>query len=60
MKIRRIEPAPGEEIVNNVVTFDTFAFGDMLPVAVGWLRDRLPAMLGRAGGGHLVDALDPE
>ena len=52
--------APGEEIVNNVVTFDTFAFGDMLPVAIGWLRDRLPEMLARAGGDHLVDALDPE
>ena len=51
--------APGEDIVNNVVTFDTFAFGDMLPVALGWLRQRLPAMLARAGGGHLVDGLDP-
>ena len=52
--------APGEEILNNVVTFDTFAFGDMLPVAIGWLRERLPEMLPRAGGGHLVDELDPD
>jgi len=51
--------APEEEIVNNVVTFDRFAFGDMLPVAIGWLRDRLPEMLPRAGGGHLVEGLDP-
>jgi hypothetical protein len=51
--------APGEEIVNNVVTFDTFAFGEMLPVAIGWLRGRLPEMLPRAGGSHLVPALDP-
>ena len=50
--------APGEEILNNVVTFDTFAFGDMLPVAIGWLRERLPEMLRRAGGGHLVAGLD--
>jgi hypothetical protein len=51
--------APGEPIVNNVVTFDTFAFGEMLPVAIGWLRERLGEMLPRAGGGHLVDRLDP-
>ncbi len=50
---------PGEEIVNNVVTFDSFAFGEMLPVAIGWLRARLPEMLARAGGGHLVPELDP-
>ena len=51
--------APGEEIVNNVVTFDSFAFGDMLPVAIGWLRTRLPEMLRRAGAGHLVEQIDP-
>ncbi len=51
--------APDEEIVNNVVTFDTFAFGEMLPVAVRWLRERLPEMLPRAGGGHLVVGLEP-
>jgi hypothetical protein len=50
---------PEEEIVNNVVTFDTFAFGEMLPIAIGWLRERLPEMLPRAGGGHLVAGLDP-
>jgi len=55
--IHRTEP--GEEIVNNVVTFDTFAFGEMLPVALGWLRERLPVMLARAGGSHLVDGVDP-
>lgn len=53
------DTAPGEEIVNNVVTFDTFAFGDMLPVAIGWLRHRLPEMLGRAGAEDLAAQVDP-
>ena len=50
---------PGEDIVNNVVTFDTCAFGEMLPVAVGWLRDRLPEMLTRAGAAELAGQIDP-
>jgi hypothetical protein len=48
-----------EPYVNNVVTYDPFALGDMLPFAVGCLRHRLADMLPRAGGGHLVDQLDP-
>lgn len=50
----------GPEVVNNVVVFDTFAHGEMLPFALRCLRERLPQMLERAGGGHLVGALDPE
>ena len=49
---------PGPEVVNNVVVFDSFAHGDMLPFAIRCLRERLPEMLARAGGGHLVDRLD--
>jgi hypothetical protein len=51
--------APHDEIVNNVVTFDTFAFGEMLPFALRCLRERLPDMLPRAQGEHLVSQLDP-
>ena len=48
----------GGEVVNNVVAFDDVAHGEMLPWVLGCLRGRLPAMLARAGGGHLVPALD--
>ena len=47
------------EIVNNVIDFDTSAHGDMLPWAIERLRSRLPEMLQEAGGGHLVDGIDP-
>ncbi len=50
--------SPGET-VNNVVVFDTLAHGEMLPFAVHCLRHRLPEMLPRAKGDHLVDQLDP-
>ena len=50
---------PGAEPVNNVIEFDVHAHGEMLPWAIRCLRERLPAMLSEAGGGHLVDALDP-
>jgi hypothetical protein len=50
--------SPGE-IVNNVVVFDTLAHGEMLPFAIHCLRHRLPEMLPRAMGGHLVGELDP-
>jgi hypothetical protein len=49
----------GPEIVNNVVVFDTFAHGDMLPFALACLRTRLSEMLTRAGGAHVAAALDP-
>jgi hypothetical protein len=52
--------APGEENVNNVVAFDTTACGDMVAWAIERIRTRLPEMLTEAGGGHLVDTLDPE
>ena len=50
--------APGPEVINNVVVFDPFALGDMFTFAIRCLRERLPEMLGRAGGGHLVAELD--
>jgi hypothetical protein len=49
---------PGDEIVNNVIEFDTVAHGDMLPWALERLRTRLPKMLGEAGGSHLIADLD--
>jgi len=49
---------PGDEIVNNVIEFDTVAHGDMLPWALERIRGRLAEMLGEAGGGHLVPHLD--
>ena len=48
----------GAEPVNNVIDFDVHAHGDMLPWAIRCLRERLPAMLAEAGGGHLVDKID--
>jgi hypothetical protein len=50
---------PGAEPVNNVIGFDVVAHGDMLPWAVGCLRNRLPEMLAQAGGGHLSGKIDP-
>lgn len=50
---------PGAEPVNHVIGFDVVAHGDMLPWAVGCLRDRLPAMLAQAGGDHIAAKIDP-
>jgi hypothetical protein len=50
--------APGDDIVNNVIDFDSTAMGDMLPWALERIRTRLPEMLTQAGGGHLVSQLD--
>jgi hypothetical protein len=52
--------APGEPVVNNVIDFDVTAHGEMLPWVVERLRNRLPEMLGQAGGGHLAGRLDAE
>lgn len=52
-----VHNVPGED-VNNVVVFDTLAHGPMLPFAIECLRHRLPLMLPRAKGGHLVAGLD--
>ena len=49
----------GDEIVNNVIDYDTAAHGDMLPWAIAALRTRLTAMLTEAGGAHLVPQIDP-
>ena len=35
------------------------AHGDMLPWAIGCLRNRLPDMLRQAGGSQLADRIDP-
>lgn len=51
-------PGDGDEVVNQIIDFDTTAHGDMLPWAIGCLRTRLAAMLTEAGGGHLVADLD--
>src|SRR5262245_30090325 len=48
----------GDEIVNNVIDFDTVAMGDMLPWVLDCLRTRLAPMLTEAGGAHLVAGLD--
>ena len=48
-----------QQIVNNVIDFDVVAQGDMLTWALERIRTRLPEMLTEAGGGHLVDGLDP-
>jgi len=45
-------------VENQVVDFDPVAGGDMLPWAIGCLRDRLVEMLEAAGGGRLVDQLE--
>jgi hypothetical protein len=49
----------GDEVLNNVIDFDATANGEMLDWVLGRLRTRLAPMLTRAGGGHLVDRLDP-
>ncbi|GAA4966992.1 hypothetical protein GCM10023205_34620 [Yinghuangia aomiensis] len=51
-------PGPVGEAVNNVVPFDVTAGGDMLEWAFERLRTRLPQMLAKAGGGHLVPRVD--
>jgi hypothetical protein len=48
----------GDEVINNVIDFDTVAQGEMLPWALERLRNRLPEMLAEAGGSHLVGELD--
>lgn len=50
---------PGEEILNNVVEFDSVANGDMLDWAVDCLRNRLPEMLANAGGEAFAARVDP-
>ena len=50
-----IEPS-GES--QTIVDFDTAALGEMLPWALGQLRERLFPMLERAGGAALVSELD--
>jgi hypothetical protein len=44
---------------NNVVPFDPVAHGDMLPFAIGCLRERLGEMLRHAHGADVAAALDP-
>jgi hypothetical protein len=51
--------AAGDDIVNQVIDFDTTAHGEMLPWAIERLRTRLASMLTEAGGAALADALDP-
>jgi hypothetical protein len=50
--------APGADVVNNVIAFDGVAGGDMLPWAIGRLRDRLGEMLTEAGGQDVAARLD--
>jgi len=52
--------APGAEIVNNVVAYDTVALGDMLTWTLERLRTRLPAMLTEAGASELAARVDPD
>ena len=47
-----------EPYINNVVTYDPYALGDMLPFAIGCLRTRLPEMLPRAGAADLAAKID--
>lgn len=44
--------------INNVVVYDPFAFGDMLPFALGCIRRRLADMLPRAGAADLAARVD--
>jgi hypothetical protein len=48
----------GDDIVNNVIDFDTVAMGDMLPWVLECIRTRLGPMLVEAGGTHLAEHLD--
>ena len=52
------KPAPGADLINNVIAFDAVAGGDMLPWAVDRLRTRLGAMLTEAGGQDVAARLD--
>jgi hypothetical protein len=47
-----------DEVVNNVIDFDTAALGDMLPWVVERLRTRLPDMLTEAGAEDLARQVD--
>lgn len=49
-----------DEVVNNVIEFDTAALGEMLPWVVERLRTRLPDMLTQAGAEHVASRLDPD
>jgi hypothetical protein len=48
-----------DDVVNNVIDFDTAAHGDMLPWVVQRLRTRLGDMLTEAGAGDVAGRLDP-
>jgi hypothetical protein len=48
----------GDEVVNQVIDFDTSAHGEMLPWVMSRLRTRLAEMLPKANGAHLVPLLD--
>ncbi len=52
--------APGEMPVNHWVPFDQAACGDMLEWTLTSIRTRLPAMLSKAKGDHLVPGLNEE
>ena len=52
------KPAPGADLINNVIAYDAVALGEMLPWAIERLRTRLPAMLRAAGGDAVADRLD--
>ncbi len=49
-----------EDIVNNVIDYDTVALGDMLPWVVQRLRTRLPEMLRESGGAEVAARVDLE
>jgi hypothetical protein len=46
------------DLVNNVIDFDTTAHGEMLPWAIGCLRNRLAEMLIEAGASEVAERLD--
>lgn len=49
---------PGAEIVNQVITFDLVAGGDMLSWAIERIRTRLEPMLTAAGGAEVAQRLE--
>ena len=49
-----------DEVINNVIDFDTAAHGDMLPWVVERLRTRLPDMLTEAGATDVAGRIDPD
>ena len=48
-----------DDVVNNVIDFDTAAHGEMLPWVVQRLRTRLGDMLTEAGADDVASRLDP-